>query len=226
MRFLLKHNQKWQHPSYDPTQEIAASISHSIGLGLSIIGFFILIYLGWVRGDSWLLISFIIYGLSLVTLYLASTLYHGVKTPPLKRKLRVFDHVGIYLLIAGTYTPFMLAGIQQGLNPTLGWGMLAVIWGLALLGTLWKLFFLGKFEVLAVIGYIAMGVAGTVLIKDMLAVLPLHTIIWLAIGGAVYIAGVLFYVWESIPFNHVIWHFFVMTASLFHFIAVISLVTA
>ncbi len=226
MSFLFKNDIKWQNPVYDRGQEIAASISHGVGLGLSIIGFFMLIYLGVTRGDIWLLISFIVYGLSLITLYLASTLYHGVQKPPAKRKLRVFDHIGIYLLIAGTYTPFMLAAMQRGLNPTLGWGMLAIIWSMAAIGILWKLFFLGKFEVLAVIGYIVMGAAGVALIKDMLAVVPAQTIFWLAMGGLVYIAGVLFYAWEKIPYNHVIWHVFVMTASLFHFIAVLTLLKA
>jgi hemolysin III len=101
--------------------------------------------------------------------------------------------------------------------------MLAVIWGMAFFGILWKIFFLGKFEVLAVIGYIVMGVAGVVLLKDMLAAVPLETIIWLAIGGAIYILGVIFYAIEKIPYNHVVWHFFVMSASLAHFVAVLTL---
>jgi hemolysin III len=217
--FLLKNDEKWQNPTYDKTQEIIASATHGIGLGLSIVGFFGLIYLGATRGDIWLLISFIIYGLSLITLYLASTLYHGVQKPSVKRKLRIFDHIGIYLLIAGTYTPFMLAGLRG----PLGWWMLAVIWGMAFFGILWKIFFLGKFEVLAVIGYIVMGVAGVVLLKDMLAAVPLETIIWLAIGGAIYILGVIFYAIEKIPYNHVVRHFFVMSASLAHFVAVLTL---
>jgi hemolysin III len=221
--FLLKNEEKWRHPTYDRTEEIMSSASHAFGLTLSIVGFFLLLYLGVNRGDIWLLISFVIYGLSLITLYLASTLYHGVQTPRVKRKLRVFDHIGIYLLIAGTYTPFMLAGMQNGMSELMGWGMLAVIWGMAFLGILWKIFFLGKFEILAVIGYIVMGVAGLVLLKDMLAAVPLATIIWLAIGGAIYILGVIFYAVEKIPYNHLIWHFFVMSASLAHFVAVLTL---
>ncbi len=217
--FLLKNDEKWQNPVYDGPQEKWSSITHGVGLGFSVIGFFLLIYLGLAQGDIWLLISFVIYGLSLISLYLASTLYHGVQKPEVKRKLRVFDHIGIYLLIAGTYTPFMLAGLRG----PLGWTMLAVIWGMALLGILWKIFFLGKFEVLAVIGYIVMGVAGVVILKDMLAAVPLQTIIWLAIGGAIYILGVIFYAAEKLPYNHVIWHFFVMSASLAHFVAVLTL---
>ncbi len=217
--FLLKNDEKWQNPVYDGPQEKWSNITHGVGLGFSVIGFFLLIYLGLAQGDIWLLISFVIYGLSLISLYLASTLYHGVQKPEVKRKLRVFDHIGIYLLIAGTYTPFMLAGLRG----PLGWTMLAVIWGMALLGILWKIFFLGKFEVLAVIGYIVMGVAGVVILKDMLAAVPLQTIIWLAIGGAIYILGVIFYAAEKLPYNHVIWHFFVMSASLAHFVAVLTL---
>ncbi len=221
--FLLKNDEKWLNPAYNKTEEIASSVTHGIGLGFSIIGFFLLIYLGVAHSDIWLLMSFIIYGLSLITLYLASTLYHGVQKPAVKRKLRVFDHIGIYLLIAGTYTPFMLAGMQNGMSKPLGWGMLALIWIMALFGILWKLFFLGKFEILAVIGYIVMGVAGVALIKDLLAAVPAATIIWLAIGGAIYILGVIFYAVEKIPYNHVIWHFFVMSASLAHFVAVLTL---
>jgi len=220
---LFKNNEKWVNPVYDKKQEIMASASHGFGLALSILGFFGLIYLGITRGDIWLLMSFIIYGLSLITLYLASTLYHGVQKPGVKRKLRVFDHIGIYLLIAGTYTPFMLAGMQNGMDKTLGWGMLAVIWSMALFGIVWKIFFLGRFEILAVIGYVVMGVAGVVLIKDMLAAVPVQTIIWLGIGGAIYILGVIFYAIEKIPYNHVIWHFFVLGASVAHFVAVINL---
>lgn len=220
MGFLLKNEPKWQNPQYNPTEEIAASMSHGVGLGLSIIGFGMLVYLGATRGDIWLLVSFVIYGLSLIALYLASTLYHGVQRPEIKRRLRVLDHIGIYLLIAGTYTPFLLAGLR---NP-LGWTALAIIWGMALLGILWKIFFLGQFEVLAVIGYVVMGIAGVVLIRDLLAVVPSVTLVWLAIGGAIYLAGILFYAWERIPYHHVIWHGFVLTASLFHFLAVLSLI--
>ncbi len=220
---LFKNNEKWVNPTYDKKEEILSSISHGFGLALSIVGFFGLIYLGLIRDNIWLLISFIIYGLSLITLYLASTLYHGVQKPRIKRRLRVFDHIGIYLLIAGTYTPFMLAGMQNGMSKPMGWGMLAVIWGMAFFGILWKLFFLGKFEILAVIGYIVMGVAGVVLIQDMLAAVPAETIIWLAVGGVIYILGVIFYAIEKIPYNHVIWHFFVMSASLAHFVAVLTL---
>jgi hemolysin III len=222
MKQLFKENPKWVHPDYDPKQEAISSLTHAFGLGLSILGFFVLIYLGVQEGDIWLLISFIIYGLSLVTLYLASTLYHAVRNPGIKRKLRLFDHIGIYILIAGTYTPFLLAGLRG----PLGWSMLGVIWGMALAGILWKVFFLGRFEALATIGYVVMGVAGVVLVRDMLAAVPVETLVWLTVGGAIYIAGILFYAWERIPYNHVIWHFFVMTASLFHFIAVLTLLDA
>jgi len=112
---LFKNNEKWVNPEYNKTEEIMASVSHGFGLALSILGFLGLIYLGVTRGDIWQLVSFIIYGLSLITLYLASTLYHGVQQPRVKRKLRVFDHIGIYLLIAGTYTPFMLVGMENRL---------------------------------------------------------------------------------------------------------------
>ena len=221
--FLLKDKPEWQNPVYDFTQEIWSSATHGVGLGLSVLGLVILIILGVTHGNIWLLISFIVYGSSLIILYLASTIYHGVQKPSVKRKLRVFDHIGIYLLIAGTYTPFMLAGIQHGLNRTLGLGMLALIWGLAFFGILWKLFFFGKFEILAVIGYILMGVAGMALIKEMLATVPAASVIWLIIGGAIYIMGVFFYAIKKIPYNHVIWHFFVMSASAAHFIAVLAL---
>jgi hemolysin III len=220
---LFKNNEKWVNPEYDKKEEIMASVSHGFGLALSIVGFIGLIYLGVTRGDIWQLVSFIIYGLSLITLYLASTLYHGVQKPRVKRKLRVFDHIGIYLLIAGTYTPFMLIGMENGMSKALGWGMLAVIWSMALFGIVWKIFFLGKFEILAVIGYIVMGTAGVVLLRDMLAAVPVETVIWLGIGGAIYILGVIFYAIPKIPYNHVIWHLFVMSASLAHFVAVLTL---
>jgi hemolysin III len=219
--FLLKQDERWENPVYDEMQERIASITHGFGLVLSMIGFLGLLYLGVTHGDLWLLVSYVIYGLSLMALYLASTLYHGMQRPDVKRRLRILDHIGIYLLIAGTYTPFMLVGLRG----PLGWTMLAVIWAMAFLGILWKIFFLGKLEVLAVIGYIVMGVAGVVLLKDMIAAVPMETICWLALGGAIYILGVFFYAIERIPYNHVIWHVFVMSASLAHFIAVLTLIS-
>ena len=217
--FLFKDRESWKNPTYNFREEIAASISHGIGAGFAAIGLILLVVLAVMYGDTWQVVAFSIYGVSLFFLYLASTLYHGIQRPHLKRFFRVMDHVGIYLLIAGTYTPFILVTMRD----TMGWTMLAVIWSMALAGIIWKIFFLGRLEVLSTMFYILMGCLAVVGIRQMLVSIPPAGVILLATGGAVYILGVIFYAWERIPYNHVIWHFFVLGGSALHFFAIYTL---
>jgi len=220
--FLLKNDPAWLNPDYDETEERWSSITHGFAFVLSIAGLGVLFTYGRANGDQWTLLSFLVYGLSLALLYLASTLYHFFQHPPLKRKLRLFDHIGIYVVIAGTYTPFLIVGLHN----RLGWIMLFVIWGMAGLGILWKNFLLGRYELLAILGYALMGILGIVILKDLLANVSRMTVIWLALGGAVYLSGLVFYGTRKIPYAHVLWHLFVIVASFFHFLAVMTLVTA
>ena len=218
--FLFKENDSWQKPTYNLKEEIAASVTHGIGAGLSVAGLTLLIVLAAIYGDIWQVVAFSIYGVSLFFLYLASTLYHAIQNPRTKRVFRVLDHTGIYLLIAGTYTPFLLVGMRG----VMGWTLLVIVWAMALAGILWKIFFLGRLEILATIFYVLMGWLAIIGIKEMLVSIPMAGLILLVTGGIVYMLGIIFYAWEKLPYNHAIWHLFVLGGSLLHFFAIVTLV--
>ena len=207
-------------PKYSLGEEITNSISHGIGAALSIAGLCVLLALAGKHGDPWRIVSFSIYGASLIALYISSTLYHSLPMPRLKQFFRRLDHAAIFLLIAGTYTPFVLVLLRGGW----GWTLFGVIWALAAFGIALKVAFTGRFEALSLILYLGMGWIGLMAIKPVIAVLPLAGLIWLAAGGLIYTFGVIFYVCERIPWNHAIWHFFVMAASVCHFIAILFFV--
>ena len=202
---------------YTVGEEIANSITHGIGAALSIAGLTLLVSLAAIYGDVWRVVSFSIYGSSLVLLYLCSTLYHSIQHPKAKRILRIFDHSAIYLLIAGSYTPFTLVSMR---GPW-GWTLFGVVWGLALLGIAFKTVFIGKYEKWATAAYVLMGWLVVIAFKQMLITVPPGGILWLVIGGVVYTLGVLFYAWEKLPYNHAIWHLFVLGGSICHFFAVL-----
>jgi hemolysin III len=198
-------------------EEIAHSITHGIGVGMSIVGLVILVVLAAKYGDVYQIVSFSIYGATLIILYLASTLYHGTTHPRIKQVFQVFDHAAIFLLIAGTYTPFLLVGIRG----TWGWTLLIIVWGLALLGVGFRAIFINRYEKLAVLAYVLMGWLCVVAFKEMLANIPLGGIIWVAIGGVVYTVGVIFYALRKIPYMHTIWHLFVLGGSICHYLGVL-----
>ena len=202
---------------YTVGEEIANSITHGIGAALSIAGLTLLVSLAAIYGDVWRVVSFSIYGSSLVLLYLCSTLYHSIQHPKAKRILRIFDHSAIYLLIAGSYTPFTLVSMR---GPW-GWSLFGVVWGLALLGIAFKTVFIGRYEKWATAAYVLMGWLVVIAFKQMLVTVPPGGIIWLVIGGVVYTSGVLFYAWEKLPYNHAVWHLFVLGGSICHFFAVL-----
>lgn len=203
-------------------EELANTITHAVGVGFSIAGLVLLVVRAALYGDTWQVVSFSIYGSSLILLYLASTLYHGFRSPRLKEIFRVVDHAAIYLLIAGTYTPFLLVTIR---GPW-GWSLFGTIWGLALLGISFKIIFGPKYDILSTIFYLLMGWVVIIAIKPLLAALPLGGFLWLLAGGAAYSLGVIFYAWEKLPYNHAIWHGFVLSGSVFHFIAVFSFIAS
>ena len=202
---------------YSVGEEIANSVTHGIGAGLSVAGLTLLVALAAIYGDVWRVVSFSIYGSSLVLLYLASTLSHSIQHPKVKRILRIFDHSAIYLLIAGTYTPFTLVSMR---GPW-GWTLFGVVWGLALLGIAFKTVFIGRYEKWATAAYVLMGWLVVIAFKEMLVTVPPGGIVWLVIGGVVYTLGVLFYAWEKLPYNHAIWHLFVLGGSICHFFAIL-----
>ena len=202
---------------YTIGEEIANSITHGIGAVLSIAGLILLVILASLYGDIWRIVSVTIYGTCLVLLYLCSTLYHSIQRPKVKRVLRILDHAAIYLLIAGSYTPFALVTMRG----PLGWTILGIVWVLALLGILFKIWFIGRFEVMATIGYILMSWICLVAFKQLIAGLGLDGMRWLMFGGAAYMIGVIFYAWQKLPYNHAIWHLFVLGGSTCHFFAVL-----
>ncbi len=197
--------------------ELANGITHGVGLLLSQLGLVILVVMAVSRGSARHVVACSIYGSTLVLLYLASTLYHSIHAPRAKRVLRLIDHISIYLLIAGTYTPFTLVTLRGGW----GWTLFGVIWGLALVGTVFKLFIPpGRWEFVSVALYLAMGWTAIVAIKPLHEQLSTGGLIWIFAGGAAYTLGVVFYCWESIRHHHAIWHVFVMLGSACHFFAV------
>src|SRR4029077_874496 len=193
-------------------EEIANAITHVIGLLLSIAGFVVLLALAALRGTAWHIVACSIYGATLICLYTASTLYHAVISPRVKRALRIFDHSAIYLLIAGTYTPFLLVSLR---GPW-GWSLFGVIWGLALVGVLFKFWFVERFAILSTAVYIAMGWLVVIAPKPVITHLPLTAIIWLLAGVLAYTGGVIFFAAKRIPYSHAIWHLFVLAGSICH----------
>lgn len=201
-------------------EEVANSISHGVAAGLSIAALSVLVALASVKGDPWRIVAFSIYGASLVLLYTASTLYHSIPWPSVKRHLRRLDHASIYLLIAGTYTPFTLVCMRN----RWGWTMFGVVWGIAAFGVVFKTFFTGRFDVLSTLLYLAMGWIALIAVKPILESVPSGAIFWMALGGLSYTLGVVFYAWQRIPYHHTIWHGFVIGGSLFHFFAMVFFV--
>lgn len=198
-------------------EELANTITHGAGLIFSIIGFIVLLVLALLRGGPWQTAGCAIYGSTLVLLYAASTFYHGVLSPRLKRALLIFDHCAIYLLIAGTYTPFLLVNLR---GPW-GWSLFGVMWGLALAGILFKLWFVDHFPILSTSLYVAMGWLGVIAAKPILAHVPATGLVWLLIGGLMYSIGVVFFALKKLPYSHVIWHVFVMAGSTCHYFAIL-----
>lgn len=203
--------------SYSKKEELANSISHGIGIALSIIALIILVVYASLQGDVWKIVSFGIYGTSLILLYTASTLYHSFSEPRLKHYLKIFDHSAIYLLIAGTYTPFMLVMLRE----SIGWIIFIAVWILAVIGIFFKLFFVGKFQLLSTIIYLAMGWAIVVAFRPMIEYIPEKGLYWILAGGLSYSLGVVFYLWKKVPYHHAIWHLFVLGGSICHFFAVL-----
>lgn len=202
-------------------EEIANSITHSIGAGLSIAALVILVVLASRRGDAWRIVSFSIYGITLFLLYLASTLYHGFVNPKIKNVFRILDHSAIYLLIAGTYTPVTLT-LMRG---AWGWTLFGLAWAMAIGGIIITALLLDKLKALLVLSYVVMGLLVVIAIKPMIQMLPRGMIIWLFIGGACYILGIIFYLWKRLPYHHPIWHLFVLGGSISHFLGILFYLT-
>jgi len=201
-------------------EEVANGVTHGIGTMLSIAGLTLLVALASMKGDAWRIVSFSVYGGSLVMLYLASTLYHSIQSPRLKRHFQKLDHASIFLLIAGTYTPFTLVNMR---GPW-GWVLFGLTWSVAAFGVAMKTLCIDRYKASSVVLYIAMGWIGLIALKPALSFIPLGGIGWMLAGGLLYTSGVVFYAWERLPFNHTVWHLFVLGGSVCHFFGVLFFV--
>lgn len=207
---------------YTPREELFNSLTHGIGTVAAAVGAGILGTLAVQLGDPWLIGGVLVFGITLVLLYTASTLYHSATRPALKARFKILDHACIYLLIAGTYTPFTLGPLRGNW----GWTLFIVIWTLALGGVVFKLFYTGRFNGISTIIYVVMGWLVVAAAVPMLEVLSRATLTWMMAGGISYTAGTLFYTNRSIPYSHAIWHLFVLGGSTCHAIAVATILSS
>jgi hemolysin III len=201
---------------YSPTEEKLNIWSHAFGIFLSIIALVLLIIKAVQQDNIWMMISFPIFGVSLILLYLASTLYHASKEPQKRFKLKVFDHAAIYVLIAGSYTPFTLVS----LNGETGWLIFSMVWVMAFTGIILKLFFTGRFKVISTAMYVLMGWLIVFYFQDLTAHLHEKGVFYLILGGVLYTIGAILYSIKKIKFNHAIFHFFVLAGSFCHFLSI------
>ena len=198
-------------------EEIANTVSHGLGFIAALAAIPILIVGAVHRGDAGTIVGGAVFGSSMALLYLASTLYHAAPQGKTKSLLRKLDHSAIYLLIAGTYTPFALAPLRGGL----GWTILGAIWGSALLGIAFKVFFTGRFKAVSLISYLFMGWFCIIAVKPLYRELNTAGFVFLAVGGLCYTVGAIFYAWKALPWSHTIWHLFVLAGSLCHFFSIL-----
>jgi len=212
-----ENKEKTAYRKLTSEEEIFNSITHGIGTLLSVVALVLLVVISVGKGDVWHIVSYTIYGASLVLLYLSSTLYHSFTKDKVKNLFARFDHAAIFLLIAGTYTPFLLT-VMRG---TFGWILFGIIWGVAITGVVIRSIYLTRFRKLMVALYLAMGWMFVVAVGPMLRNLPVISIVFLFLGGIFYSIGVVFYVKRNLKYAHGIWHLFVLAGSIMHFFAVI-----
>jgi len=197
-------------------EEIAHSITHGIGAILSIAGLVLLIVFSSLSGNPWKIVSVTIFGITMLLMYLSSTIVHSLPVGKWKDIFQIFDHSSIYLFIAGTYTPFLLVHLRSGI----GWTLFGVIWGIAIIGIIFKVFFVKRFLILSTIFYILMGWLIVLVWEPLNQTVHNNGIMLLVIGGILYTIGTIFFIWRKIPYHHVIWHLFVLAGSICHFFAI------
>ena len=198
-------------------EETINALTHGLGALLSLAGLVVLVVLASLRGDAWHIVSCSIYGVTLLLLFSSSTLYHSFRNERLKHVLRIIDHAAIFLLIAGTYTPFVLVNLRG----KWGWSLFGVIWGLALAGIVFQVFFVSRFRVLQTLIYLLMGWLVVIAGKPLLTRVALPGLLWLLAGGLSYTVGALFYLWKKLPYHHAVWHLFVLAGAICHYFAIL-----
>lgn len=205
--------------TFTKTEEFVHAITHGIGAILSIAGLVILVVMSAIYGNEWHVISFSLFGSTMLILYLSSTISHGLPEGKGKQLFQIFDHSSIYFFIAGTYTPFLFLAVKG----TTGWILFGIVWGLAVAGTVFKCFFVTRFLYTSTLLYIVMGWLIIFAWKPLEANLSSEGLLFLVSGGVLYTIGAIFYVWRGVKFHHAIWHLFVLAGSIAHFFAVLCL---
>ncbi|NOI87616.1 hemolysin III family protein [Vibrio sp. 99K-1] len=207
---------------YSDIEERANAITHGLGVVLGVVDLILLLSRAFDhQADMLTITSMAVYGSSIILLFLASTLYHSITTEKTKRLLKTLDHCAIYLLIAGSYTPFLLVSLRT----PLAMGLMAVIWGIALVGIIMKIAFVYRFKRLSLVTYLAMGWLSLIVVYQLAMNIEMGGLVLLALGGVIYSLGVIFYVAKRIPYNHAIWHLFVLAGCACHFFAIYLYVT-
>ena len=202
--------------SESSAERLFNSITHGIGFVLSVVALILMVVYASYNSDAWSIVGVSIFGTTLILLYMSSTLYHAFPKGRLKQIFQLLDQSFIYLLIAGTYTPVLLITLR---NP-LGWTVFGLVWAMAIGGITHRIFFFDKLKFLTLVSYITMGWLSLIVFKSILKAAPTELVVWLLIGGVFYTGGLIFYRWERLPFNHAIWHLFVLGGSFSHFMGI------
>ena len=224
MGFVKPHRYLQNAPGYHPVMVnehrlgdiIANSVTHGLGAALALAGAVVLT-VNVVPGTAWQIASCSVFGCTLVLVYVCSTLYHSLVRTRARKVLRIIDHSAIYLLIAGTYTPFVLVS----LHGPVGWLLFATVWGLAILGIVFKSFAIDRFAVASVVVYVGMGWLATFAVRPLLHALTWHGILWIVLGGLFYTGGIIFFAFDRLSYFHALWHLFVLAGSTCHYLAVL-----
>ncbi|MGJ7034585.1 PAQR family membrane homeostasis protein TrhA [Anoxybacillus eryuanensis] len=206
--------------TFTKEEEIVHAITHGVGAVFSIAALVILTVTAAMYGNAWHVVSFTLFGGTMLILYLSSTIVHALPKGSWKRLFEIFDHSAIYFFIAGTYTPFLFLAVKGAI----GWTLFGIVWGLALLGTVFKCFFVNRFLYTSTIIYVVMGWLIVFAWKPLVSSLSLEGVVYLVIGGILYTIGAVFYVWRGFKFHHAVWHLFVLGGSVAHFFAVFVLI--
>lgn len=205
---------------YAPGEELANGITHGLGTLVSLAGFGLLLYVSIPQSKPYLISSIAVYGTTLILCHLTSTLYHSTKETHTKKLFQLLDHGAIFLLIAGTYTPFLLVTVRGAL----GWSMFGVVWSFALGGIFFKAFFINRFPKAGASSYVLMGLLSVFLFNRLVTVIGLEGVLWIIAGGVLYVSGLIFLGWHDLKYNHTIWHLFVLGGAICHYISIFSYV--
>lgn len=207
--------------TFTKEEEIVHAITHGIGAVFSIAALIILTVMAAMHGNAWHIVSFTLFGNTMLILYVSSTIVHALPEGRWKRVFEIFDHSSIYFFIAGTYTPFLFLAVKGAI----GWTLFGIVWGLALIGTVFKCFFVNRFLYTSTMIYVVMGWLIVFAWKPLVSALSQEGVVYLVSGGILYTVGAVFYVWRGFKFHHAVWHMFVLGGSVAHFFAVFVLLS-